>query len=139
MVNWFSGSGVRDCPSQFPHRYRRHNQDLAVRRLRQHGRPGGLDGNLLQCRNESDANTDSHSNGYCHRKSNRNADCDCQRNSYADTDTIGNATYADTAPSADSSASPVGPVACFAACHVDLCRRSFSVGASSAKRPGGLI
>jgi len=87
LDNWLAGSGVHDCAAQLPHRHRRHDQDLAGRRLRQYWCPGSLDGNLLPRRWNSNANRnrDSHSygNGYCY--------CDSYSNGHAETYTLAKA------------------------------------------------
>ena len=105
MDNRYPGPCVHDCAAQLPHRYRRHDQDLAGRRVCSQ-RSDGLDGKVLRWRGltnsdsysnshaHADSNADGHSNSYAHADSNADghsnsyahADCDTYSNTYCHAD-----------------------------------------------------
>ena len=97
MDNRYPGPCVHDCAAQLPHRYRRHDQDLAGRRVCSQ-RSDGLDGKVLRWRGltnsdsysnshaHADSNADGHSNSYAHADSN----ADGHSNSYAHADSHSN-------------------------------------------------
>ena len=72
MGSQHAGSCVYDCAAQFPHRHRRHDQDLVGRRLCAY-RADGFDGKILRRRRFTD------SDGYTNGDNNSNP------NSYSDT------------------------------------------------------
>jgi hypothetical protein len=96
----FTRSCVHERTAQLSHRHRRHDQDLADRRLRYYWRTDSLDGNLRLRAVESHANADCNANGhsyrhsncgsfgdaYSDRNSNGNGNCDCNSDSNAYTD-----------------------------------------------------
>ena len=91
MDNRHSGSLVRDCAAQLPHRYRRHDQDLARRRVCSHC-TDGLDGNLLRWRRLTDTycytycyfDSDAHGHGNCYAHADTNADVVSNGHAHAD-------------------------------------------------------
>ena len=83
MDNRYPGPCVHDCAAQLPHRYRRHDQDLAGRRVCSQ-RSDGLDGKVLRWRGLT--NSDSYSNSHAHADSN----ADGHSNSYAHADSHSN-------------------------------------------------
>ena len=112
MDNRYPGPCVHDCAAQLPHRYRRHDQNLAGRRLRSHS-SDGFDGNLLPrrwladtycyCHADGHANTDAHadshiySNTYCHAYGHANTYCHADGHTNTDA-------HADSYAHADSNA-----------------------------------
>lgn len=91
MDNRYPGPCVHDCAAQLPHRYRRHDQDLAGRRLCPYY-GNGLDGEILRCRGLTNsycyADSHIHSHAYCHGYANTDAhaDSDTYSNTYGNAD-----------------------------------------------------
>lgn len=84
MDNRHASSYVRDCAAELPHGHRRHDENLACRRLCPRHR-NGRDGKILRrCR--GDANSHSYGNSYCHADSyiHRNTYCHGDGNAYTD-------------------------------------------------------
>jgi hypothetical protein len=137
LVNRLTRPGLRDCATQFPNRYRRHDEDLVGRRLRSYD-PDRFDGTVLRRRWNAYANTDRNgncdgngngnsngycdgdTNGYCNTYANSDCNCDCYGNAYANSDcngychriangdtATGNSNYANTASSPDATASSI--------------------------------
>jgi hypothetical protein len=115
LDNRYPGPCVHDCAAQLPHRYRRHDQDLAGRRVCSQ-RSDGLDGKVLRrwwgianancnsyCHAYGHANTDAHayghiySNTYCHAYGHANTYCHADGHTNTDA-------HADSYAHADSNA-----------------------------------
>ena len=122
MDNRYPGPCVHDCAAQLPHRYRRHDQDLAGRRVCSQ-RSDGLDGKVLRWRGltnsdsysnshaHADSNAHGHGNSYAHADS--NAYCNCPRKPDAYTDRNSKRytqAYSNPATSANSRAAPVARI-----------------------------
>jgi len=72
----FTGSCVHERTAQLSHRHRRHDEDLADRRLRYYWRTDSLDGNLHVPRGAiPHADTDGHGNGNCNSNGDINTNC----------------------------------------------------------------
>ena len=103
MDGEFARSCLRDCAAQLCNRHRRHDQDLAIRRLRPYN-ANGFDGSLLRRRRDAYTYAYSKSNSYCNASSYAYSysNWDTHSTSYADTnskwDTHSNSasSYADT-------------------------------------------